>query len=126
MKIRMTTNSIRLRLRKSDIADLQKSRILTDEVAFPSHNTFSFAISITTSDSINASFTQSQILISIPTKIATHWIESNEVGIETHLAFNENNCLHILIEKDFPCLDREEENKEDTFWELSGDEPKMC
>lgn len=126
MKIRMTTNSIRLRLRKSDLAKLQDKKILLDKVMFPNQVIFAFALSITESNSINANFEQGQLLVSIPKPIATQWIESEEVGIETDVKLNDTDLLHILIEKDFPCLDREEENKEDTFWELSGDKPNAC
>ncbi len=126
MKIRMTTNSIRLRLRKSDLAELQEKKKLRDKVMFPSQVSFSYALSITSSESIDANFEQGQLVISVPKSRATQWIESQEVGIEGHIKLNDTESLHVLIEKDFPCLDREDEDKEDTFWELSNDKSNAC
>jgi len=126
MKIRMISNSVRLRLRKSDLAELEQTRLIEDKVHFPGNHHFVFALSISEDDYIDASYNKERLLISIPNITAMNWINSPDVGIEKQIIINDVNTLHILIEKDFPCLDREEENKEDTFWELSEEEPKTC
>ena len=72
---------------------------------------------------IDAVFTHSTITISIPLSIANEWINSETVGLENTL----ENGLFILIEKDFPCKTRENEDKDDTFLELmKNDDPSVC
>jgi len=34
--------------------------------------------------------------------------------------------LHLLVEKDFPCKDRPDEDKSDTFTGLVNGEPPAC
>jgi len=51
---------------------------------------------------------------------------SDQVGIEYNIPLDGATYLHILIEKDFPCLDREQEDKSDTFWELAQEKPDTC
>lgn len=119
MKLRCTTNSIRLRLRKSDLQELSDKQSISDAIAFPNGASISYTLSINASDFIEATFENNEIIISLPKNKATNWIKSSIVSIEANLTLQDENKLHILIEKDFPCKDREEENKEDTFWELS-------
>ncbi len=127
MKIRCTHNSIRYRLRKSDIATLKAKGQVSDSVTFGRENLFTFSLTIAQQGTeLAAEFVNQQINISIPVAIATKWVDTNEVGIERHLSLEKEEVLHLLIEKDFPCLDREEENRDDTFWELAPDEPDNC
>jgi len=126
MKIRMATNSIRLRVRKSDLAELQKSNRVHDLVEFPTGVSFTFILQIENREDVVAAFNDNQIQVSLPKQKADHWMQSTDVAIEEHIALSDDKELHLLIEKDFPCLDREEENKEDTFWELSEEKPEVC
>jgi hypothetical protein len=49
---------------------------------------------------LTATFDNANIRVSIPARIATAWIESDQTGIE------ECGALGLLIEKDFQCLHR--------------------
>ncbi len=127
MKIRCTHNSIRYRLRKSDIAILQAEKIITESVGFGGGVIFQFSLLIHPSNAeLSAQFENQHLQIMLPTTVAEHWIRTNEVGIERYLSLGKDQQLHLLIEKDFPCLDRAEENRADTFWELAPDEPDNC
>ena len=126
MKIRMATDSIRFRVRKSDLAELQQSNRIEDEVHFPSGIVFTFVLDIQDRDDILATCNDSNIIVSLPKQEAEQWMQTSAVSIEKHITLQDDKELHLLIEKDFPCLDREEENKEDTFWELSEEKPNVC
>lgn len=127
MKLRTTHNSIRVRIRKSELAELQKSYLIEESIRFPSGIVFKFAISVNEeTKQLKASLSDNYLELSIPKKQAVHWITTNEVGIETNLNLDDNEQLHVLIEKDFPCLDRPEEDKSDTFWELAPENPDAC
>ncbi len=119
MKLRCVENSIRLRLRKSDIEELRKRQKVEESVAFGPQETFRFALMILPGPAVKASFSQGRMLISIPEDLARHWMETDQIGLEAEQTYPGGNTLHILIEKDFPCLDRPEEDKSDTFQELA-------
>ncbi len=127
MKLRCTTNSIRIRIRKSELQQLATGQRITEQVGFGQGVVFTFSLDITTSKKqVAASFLNNNLIVKLPKAIAKEWINSNQVGIEVKHPIEKDQNLHILIEKDFPCLDREEEDKSDTFWELAPETPDAC
>lgn len=127
MKLRCTHNSIRLRLRKSDLNTLVEKGEVKEQVSFPGgKETFSFILKLKEElDQVHAASSPHELEISLPKFNAISWANSAEVGIEVYQELGGEEQLHLLIEKDFPCLDRENEDKSDTFWELS-EEAKSC
>jgi len=109
------------------IEQLIKTKKVEEVVRFGNQVALTFALTIDAStQSVAASLVQNNLQISLPETIAQQWINSNQVGIEVNNKISEENSLHILIEKDFPCLDRENEDKSDTFWELASKTPDAC
>ena len=49
-----------------------------------------------------------------------------EVGFEVFIPLNGTGKLHLLIEKDFPCKDRPEEDQSDFFQDLADKSPVVC
>ena len=64
--------------------------------------------------------------VKLPKKEATTWMNTNQVGIEHEHEIDNGERMHLLIEKDFPCIDREDEDKEDTFQELAEENDATC
>jgi len=127
MKLRCTTNSIRVRIRKSELTKLAAEGRIEEHIQFGNEVALTFALSMEEAkQQVEATFSNNHIVVSLPKAIASNWIQSNEVGIEVTNPVANNQSLHILIEKDFPCLDREEEDKSDTFWELAPETPDAC
>ncbi len=130
MKLRCTHNSLRIRVRKSDLDTLQTQKIVTESVQFTPQVGLAFSLSISAHiQEVNASFTNNEIIVTLPQDIAQQWINTFKVGIEIQQSLdNVEDHLHVLIEKDFPCNDREDEDKADTFWELAKDNenPSIC
>ena len=127
MKLRTTFNSIRIRIRKSELETLQKTNLVEESIKFPTNTLFKFALAVDEkATAVNATLEDNYLKLSIPKQEANEWISTNQVGIETHIDLSGNEQLHLLIEKDFPCLDRPEEDKSDTFWELAPETPDSC
>ena len=128
MKLRCTENSIRIRIRKSELDQLAQTKRVEEKVRFGSQVVLTFALSINeTMQQVVATLLDNNLVVSLPKSAASEWINSNQVGIEVNKEITDNESLHILIEKDFPCLDRENEDKSDTFWELASEEtPDAC
>ncbi len=127
MKLRTTNNSIRIRIRKSELLQLRKDGKVEERINFGNEVVFSFALVIDEeTEVLNGSLVGHSLIIRIPNTIGIKWIDSNEVGIESVSKVSETEELHILVEKDFPCLDRPNEDKSDTFWELVPENEKTC
>ena len=127
MKLRCTENSIRIRIRKSELNELAEKKLVEEKIHFGNQKTFTFALSIENAiRQVDAFFVNDHLKISLPQEIARQWISSNQVSIEANNKTDERQSLHILVEKDFPCLDRPGEDKSDTFWELASDTPDAC
>ena len=127
MKIRMTQNSIRIRVRKSELNILQEDLTIEESVTFLNGEVFEFGLKIEDEiEVVQATMEQNNLFISIPITEARQWMRTNQVGIESTIDLPNGEKLEILIEKDFPCLDRDNEDKSDTFWELAPDAPESC
>ena len=123
MKLRLEGNSIRLRVRKSDINALMKNEAITEALTFPNGDVFQYKLTTNnTALDIDAQLVSNVLTISLPRSIATDWMQTDAVGIEKIVS----NGLFILIEKDFPCTDRPWENTRDTFFELVNEKEAIC
>jgi hypothetical protein len=123
MKLRLEGNSIRLRVRKSDLIKLQKEGAIKETLLFPNNKSFNYQLMTdNNADSINAELSTEGMTVLIPLSIATTWLNSDAVGLEQTL----NSGLFILIEKDFPCTDRPWEDTSDTFFELVNEKEALC
>lgn len=126
MKLRCTKNSIRIRIRKSELEQLATTKRIEESIYFGPQNVLTFALNVNGSiQKVAATLLHDNLVVSLPEKEAKEWINSNQVGIEVNNRVAADQTLHILIEKDFPCLDRENEDKSDTFWELA-EKPEAC
>lgn len=120
MKLRCVQDSIRLRVRKSDLQQLKEKGTVSESVGFGVGSAFVFSLTIREEVmALTAEFQNNELQVFIPVEEANQWINSNDVGMEAEATVGHP---HILVEKDFPCLDRVEENKGDTFWELTEGE----
>ena len=123
MKLRLEGNSIRLRVRKSDLKTFDETGIIKEILTFPNGAPFHYQL-LTDNyvDRIYAEVSPDGITVFVPLSIAHDWVRSDDVSIEETL----QSGMYILIEKDFPCKDRTEEDKNDTFFELVNGTPTQC
>ncbi len=127
MKLRCVHNSIRIRIKKSELQKLDTEGIITETVSFGGATMFAYTLAVDAlRDEVNAEYMDNLLAVHIPLVQAQHWITTNEVGIEVNKSLDNGENLHILIEKDFPCVDRVEEDKWDTFTELATKKPDVC
>jgi|ERR1700722_9170229 len=118
MKLRIKGNSLRLRISRSEIARLLEGDSLEDTIRFaPAANArFSYSLRIDPSvTTLTVRYTENRVEILLPADRARTWGLSNEVGIAEDISLGDLGTLALLIEKDFACLDRSEEDNQDTF-----------
>lgn len=121
MKLRFDHQSIRLRVRKSDIEKLSQEGFIMEFVQFP-QGILTYRLEINPVDRlVSAVIDAETITVSIPADQATAWINSETVGIYATLpTTHEGLTLNVLIEKDFPCRHNSSDDNADTFEELSN------
>ena len=114
MKIRIEDNSVRMRLRRSEVAKLSQDGCLCATTVFPGQ-LFEYCLQADPEiDDLQASFTDGRITVRLPGQWLQTWPDSPRVGFETSFKVG-SESLHILIEKDFVCLDRDPDTQKDQF-----------
>ena len=120
MKLRFDHQSIRLRVRKSDVETLSRTGFIEETILFP-QGKLSYRLEIdATTQAVSTEMLQDTITVKIPKNQALSWINTEEVGIYATIpSFVPKILLEILIEKDFPCKHGSTADNADSFEELS-------
>lgn len=126
MKLRCTADSIRLRVRKSDLEMLQNQGSISTPIHFAPGIKLEYVLQLGQTPEPQASYTPAQITLVLPQDQALQWINSDSVGIEHQQEYAPGQYLHLLIEKDFPCRHTEETDMQDTFYELAPKDDLSC
>jgi hypothetical protein len=118
MKLRLQFNSIRLRLKRSEVERFAQAQRIDDKIisGTGAGETFYYLLEAAeTVSSPKAIVTTRGIIVQVPLVDALRWAATDEIGIEGEQPIDDNASLRILIEKDFACLDGTEDQNADTF-----------
>lgn len=126
MKLRCTADSIRLRVRKSDLENLQKTGEISSSLHFGSGSKLEYVLQLGQATVPTATYHTQQIKIVLPQDSGLEWIKSEAVSIEHRQEYEPGLYLQLLIEKDFPCRHTEEKDLHDTFFELAPKDDPSC
>lgn len=112
MKLRIRENSIRLRLTKSEVAEIAEKGLVENRTEFGNNQIFVYSLKTSASTpDLQANFENGRIEIIVPQSVADNWTITEEVGI-----YGNHENLQIAIEKDFTCLTpRAGDEDSDTF-----------
>jgi hypothetical protein len=109
MKIRIKGNSLRYRLTRSDTAQLAEEGHLREVVDFGNKQLF-YALQVVDDEQLSATYKDDVITIFVPKRLLQEFADTDKVGFEgTH------GSLHLLVEKDFTCLDEVAEDQSDNY-----------
>lgn len=118
MKLRFDKNSLRLRVKKSDLEKLEKDQVICEVIKF-TQGALEYKLSVSEKASEVSAFIKNTFVeVVIPSVIAENWINSNDVGIYHTIKIETDTSLDIIIEKDFPCQHQSSANNSDSFGEL--------
>lgn len=111
MKIRIKGNTLRYRLTKSDITRLCNEGCLEERTAFAG-KTLVYAIETKDNDTegLSADFIGDNIVLRMTRSMIDELTHTDRVGFE-----DRSGPVHLLIEKDFVCIDRVEEDQSDNY-----------
>jgi hypothetical protein len=108
MKLRIKSNSIRYRLTRTDVEQLVKGGYLEETVNF-GDDELVYVLQCVGKDELAADFKNNIITVYMPERMLNELANTDRVGFES------NGKLHLLIEKDFTCLDNVAEDQSDNY-----------
>jgi hypothetical protein len=118
MKLRIKGNSLRLRVSRSELEHfLAGSRIEeTIHFAAASQAKLIYALESTLQASaVRVRYRPQEVTVILSDEQARIWGKDSEVGVYTSVDIGSTGSLEVIIEKDFACLDRSDEDNGDTF-----------
>ncbi len=105
MKLRINSNSIRLRLSKTEVATFGATGIINAETDFGTNSLYYVLKKENSVDAICANMTNNTITVFLPTRIADNWVNTDTISLEHKIDLTKGKQLFILVEKDFKCID---------------------
>ena len=105
MKLRISGDSLRLRLSPVEIARLRDLGAVADAIRFgPGGGTFTYELlRAEEAEEISIERRADAIAVRVPATAVDEWAGTDQVGIEATLA-NGADGLRVLLEKDWQCL----------------------
>ena len=105
MKLRILGNSIRIRLSQDELSRLSETGQVSDAIVFGAGCQLGYSLEVDSElEVLRASFSDSQITVSLPKTVAETWTSTDQVSLHGEQTLPEGE-LTILVEKDFRCLD---------------------
>lgn len=117
MKLRIKGNSIRLRLTKKEVEQFGKEGRVQESVQFGPNPAHHFRYEIMTQaevDTLDVKYENHVIRVMVPAEQARKWVGTDEVGFEDEINTG-SHPLHLLVEKDFQCLHRDNSEEPDNY-----------
>lgn len=115
MKIRIKGNAVRIRLTRSEVAQLGEAGAVREETHFPT-GTFTYEVVRSGKHEVlSASLEDRLIRFYLPEELAAAWPGNETVGYENWVTINTETTLHLLLEKDFQCLEVRGEDESDQY-----------
>ena len=115
MKLRIKGNIIRLRLTQSEVATVGAGGRVQELTLFGPQAQFCYALEAVDGTEVEADYTNNTLTIRVPRTMANDWATTDLVGLSAEQKIAENVSLHLIIEKDFACLNPRGEEDSDTF-----------
>jgi hypothetical protein len=118
MKLRIKGNSLRLRVSRSELARLLDGDRIEETIRFtaaPEAKLTYVLASAMQSAPVGVEYGFQTVTVVLANDRALTWGSQGEVGVYSELDNGEGGVLEVIVEKDFACLDRSDEDNADTF-----------
>ena len=96
MKIRLSNNTIRIRLSQTDLECIKNGIPLSIQLPI---GTQDLVFTLKFGETIECS--ANEISIALPQTTLLPWIASRETSLSTTLTYPNNRTLHLIVEKDY-------------------------
>jgi hypothetical protein len=118
MKLRIKGNTIRLRVSRSDLVALAENGNIESTIHFAEGPAamWSYGIAqLSAPVGPSVHFESNRLTVTVDSEEVERWANSEDVGIYFSQNIGSQGTLDVLLEKDFACLDRSDEENSDTF-----------
>jgi hypothetical protein len=119
MKLRIRSNSVRVRVDRRDLAELLDRGRVLDVLCFGpgSAHTFTYAVMIGAAPPgrMFADYASGLLVLTIDPVTAEVWAAGDRVGFDQEQAV-EGGTVRVILEKDFACLDRPAGDEAEDAW----------
>ena len=118
MKLRIRGNTLRLRLKRSEVEQISSGQSIVEQTCFPD-SVLTYRLDVSDEDKFSVSFNDGNLTIGLPKSDVAQWAQTDQVSLVAEQILRTSDALSILIEKDFSCLvpghHRPSEDDADTF-----------
>ena len=124
MKLRLKGDSLRLRVARSELARLAAGESIVEcvHLAPGPAGTLRYMLAVDPQSLAAAvCFVNCEIQVRLSRQQFACWNDEAETGIYVSLHIEGSKTLDLVVEKDFACLDRREEENADTFAHPTAD-----
>src|SRR3954451_24156047 len=113
MKVRISNNKIRFRLKEPEVKLFDQTGIATEALQFGVDESqhLKFVLQENDENTLRVNFDLNIVTVFIPKEQAKQWTSTDSVGFEAEVDTGKGKIITVLVEKDFMCMDgREEDN----------------
>jgi hypothetical protein len=115
MKIRIKGNSLRYRLTRSEVDHFVSTGYVEEKINFGKRVLYC-SLKKSEADQLSASFNDNEITLYFPSSFINKWIDPEQTGFEYNMEVEGSETpLYLLVEKDFTCLDKTNEDQSDNY-----------
>jgi hypothetical protein len=118
MKLRLCGDSIRLRLKISEVDRIATGESIVEETHLP-NSVLTYSLEVSEDGGFAVTFSDGKLIVTLPKADAEAWANTDEVSLHSEQPLVGAGTLSLLIEKDFTCLEpghhRDCVDDEDTF-----------
>lgn len=114
MKIRIKSNSIRLRLSRPEVDAFGQAGYLEERTEFGGSQ-LTYGLRSNQTEHMIADFKNDVITIYIPDAFKEEWVNTERIGYEAEMPLADGRTLHLLLEKDFKCLDENIKDQDENY-----------
>jgi hypothetical protein len=118
MKLRIKGNSIRLRVSRSELERFLSGSRIEETVHFAPETDARLIYALESASQavpVVVRYQPQAVTVVLSEDQARIWSGENEIGVYTSVEIGAAGALEVIVEKDFACLDRSDEDNSDTF-----------
>jgi hypothetical protein len=116
MKLRIKGNSLRLRVSRSELKRFLEENRIEDTIHFTPEAKLTYALE-SDAGAVAASlrYTGQEVTVILSGAQVRTWNQESEIGVYTTIDIAPERALELVVEKDFACVDRSDDDNRDTF-----------
>ena len=103
MKLRLEKGTIKIRLSKQEIKELDEQNQLSEHVFITKANKFTYTVKISKDLEICLiMFANDQLTVTVPEEKVRKWFDSNQIGIKETIITDKGEFIVLTLEEDLP------------------------